>query len=496
MSKRSATFNSENLALLFQAHPWLSIFSTNYCMEYIRLTADLYDLIEENGSKLNIGAAEGRARSAFSSFQNPDFTTKEFFERSFQVWRTFRDSHDGEGNRLIHTTPEGRGFLEVVQRLILQKSQFTAVGADRMLMALNMILTNPEGLTKEQAIEKHRTEIEKLTADIKRIEDGGLQASEILTGRHSPIELFMDAQEVAASFLVAAHKLKNDIRAVRARAFEDYVTTERSVGEQIELAFIFHKELQATETYKSYIRARELLSNFGDDDSQYPNKNIERILYTIRERGLIAREVIQQSPLARFTTEFKAINQEIEEEISRQINMLRLQVYYATVGENQLVNQYLRELSTLLFQNGHQSMAFLDKYQFRVFDGLDIGLNSPRLNSFEISEKLKIGAIREANMTSAEEFFMYEQMKKVDEASIRQILIKLKKVVFSQGSITLSQYEITMGVTEYYVLSQISNFDKTLKGTELESILFLPVSNGSGDKLWMVEVPDVRIEIA
>lgn len=84
-----------------------------------------------------------------------------------------------------------------------------------------------------------------------------------------------------------------------------------------------------------------------------------------------------------------------------------------------------------------------------MFDGLDINWNQPRLNSFEISEKLKIEVIQEANMTSAEEFFMYEQMKKVDEASIRQILVKLKKAIASQGFITLSQYPITMGVTEY-----------------------------------------------
>lgn len=85
MSTRAVTFSSDNLTLLFQAHPWLGIFSTTYCADYIKLTADLYDLIEENGSKLNIGVAESRARAAFSHLQNPDFTAKEFFDRSFQA---------------------------------------------------------------------------------------------------------------------------------------------------------------------------------------------------------------------------------------------------------------------------------------------------------------------------------------------------------------------------------------------------------------------------
>lgn len=492
MATRANTFSPENIELLFQTHPWLEVLTKDYRNSIIRLTAEVYDLIENNGSRLAYTVAESRVRSLFIESPSPDVAAKRFLEQSTVSWRTLRDSHDNEGNRFLHVTSEGRAFLEMLQRLMLSRNQFTAVGADRMLLSLNTIISNPDGLSKEDAIKKHKEEIAKLEADIKRIEAGSIKDSEILQGGHSPMELFLDAQDVGSSFLVGAHKLRNEIRNVRSKVFDSY-SANRKVGEQVELAIDFHKGLEQTETYKSYQRAKELFSYIDSSTAKYPIQNVDRVLAILREKNLVDRDTVLSSPMMRFMSEFRSINQEIDAEVAKQINMLRLQVYYATAGENQLVNQNLKDISSMLFQDGVLSKEFLDQYNFSFADGLDISLSTPGLHSLEKSERIEIDEIVENDMTEEEERRMHEEIKKADEASVKQVLTKLRTHLASQGSVLLSDYPINLGVVEYYVLAKADLFDRSFKIIKTGRA-DIPIDSKRG-RQWIISSPNVRIEL-
>lgn len=497
MSGRFLLFSKDSLATLFLDQPGLLMLNANQWDTYIQLTSEIYDILDKNSGPLEVGAIESKIRASFPDSENPELKAYSFLQDSIAKWRTLKDSHDNNGNRFVHTTPEGRAFLALIENQLLKRPQFTGFGADRLLGSLNKILSRQDTMTKEEAIEHHLEEIKKYQEDIERIQSHGVKASQILSSHITPLELFTEAEQAAMSVLVAQDAVKNRVKSVRVKLFEGYSEEAQSIGKRIELAAEFYRVLRATEEFQSYSRARDVLSFVeGLSGALYTHKEIPRILAMITKEKLVDEPIISRSPLQRFQNEFEKINEQIDEEINRQINILKLQVYYATSGDGRLVQEHLRKLSGLILSHEAESKEFLSTQNLSFEAGLEINIGSITPHSLEIAEKIQVGSSGKTEMSDEEYMKMVEEIRKSEETSINQVLEKLKDTISKDGMAVLSEYPITMGGAEYYVLARVDCFDKGLRSKPSPSKIDVLVNNKRNERFWIRRVPDVTIEVA
>jgi len=481
---------------LFVDHPCLQLLGAINWEQYIHLTSEIYDLLDANNGPTEVGIIQNKIRNYFND-DDPEPKVYQFLSNSFVKWRTLKDSVDNTGTQYVGTTPEGREFLTLLEEQILARPQFVGFGADRLLGSLNRILANQGDMTTEEAIRHHEREIEKYAADIERIKEKGVKGSEILSHHVSPMELFTEAEQASRAVLIAQEAVKNKIKSVRVNLFESYTAESESVGRRIELTAEFHKALRETEEFKSYDRARDALSHIeGLTGANYTHKEIPQILSSIAREQLVEESVITSSPLQRFQKEFELIKEQIDQEIARQINILKLQVYYATSGDGRLVHENLRKLSGIILQNAEQSEEFLESLKMEINQGLDFQFGTIARHSFEIPEKIVIGPATLASLSDDEYRKMVEEMKRSEEASIKQIIEKLKETLTSDGVVKLSEYRITMGGIEYYVLARPECFDQALHATRTAQCFDILVNNKREERFWIKSVSDLTIEFA
>ncbi|NJL25221.1 MAG: hypothetical protein HC902_08610 [Calothrix sp. SM1_5_4] len=498
MAGRSNIFSRESLATLFADNPGLTIFEAKQWDSYLELTSEIYDFLDSSDGPVESGVIESKIRTYFSDdVEDLDQKVLNFFGKSIVKWRTLKDFHDSNGTRYVTTTPEGRAFLSLIEQQLLGRPQFTGFGADRLLGSLNKILSRQDTMSEEDAIEHHKNEIKKWKEDIDLIKRQGVKASKLLSHQVTPVELFTEAEQAAMSVLVAQDAVKNKIKSVRVELFEGYTTEAESVGRRIELTADFYRTLRATDEYQSYDRARDALSYVeGLSGAMFAHKEIPRMLADIAKLNVLDPKMISNSPLQRFQTEFEMINDQIDEEVRRQINILKLQVYYATSGDGRLVQENLRKLTSLILENETKSADFVASLDLSYEAGLNIELGIIEPNSLDVPERIKVGGAVKSEMSDDEYREMVEAMRKSEEASIKQVLDKVKTTISQDGVVVLSDYPITMGALEYYVLARVECFDRALKSVSLPPEIDLLVNNKRNERLWIRQIPDVVIEVA
>jgi hypothetical protein len=498
MAGRTLLFNKESLSSLFNDQPGLLMLGAQQWDIFLELTSEIYDIIDKNEESLEAGVVENKIKTFFPDIDSPDQKAYSFLLNSITKWRTLKDSYDNNGVRYISTTPEGRAFLSLVEQQLLKRPQFTGYGADRLLGSLNKILNRQDTMSIGEATEYLQEEIKKLKDDVERIKNHGVKASRIITHQITPLELFSEAEQAAMSVLVAQDAVKNRIKSVRVELFEGYTADSQSVGKRIELTADFYKALRATEEFQSYTRARDALSYVeGLYGSNYYHKEIPQILAMISKDKIVDTALVANSPLQRFQAEFEMINEQIDTEIARQINILKLQVYYATSGDGRIVQEHLRRLSGLILKKESESEKFLESLDLSFEAGLELDFGSIEKHSLEVPEKIFVGQAIISNMSAEEYRQMVEQMRKSEEASIKQVVDKLKSTIARDGLVILSDYPITMGGIEYYVLARTECFDRSLRSTSDErNVIDLLVNNKRNERFWIRHIPDVIIEVA
>lgn len=495
MAGRASLFNRESISTLFNGQPCLLLLQALQWDAYIQLTSEIYDILDSSNTPTEIGVVESKIKSFFTEVENQEHKAYSFLKSSIESWRTLRDSHDNNGDRYISTTPEGRAFLALIEQQLLGRPQFTGFSADRLLGSLNKILGRQDSMTSEEALEHHRLEIAKYNEDIERIHAHGVKASQLLTHQVTPLELFTESEQAALSVLVAQDAVKNKVKSVRINLFESYSSGAQSVGKRIEHTADFYRALRATEEHQSYMRARDALSNVeGLSGANYAHKEIPRILSMIAREKIIEPHIVANSPLQRFQDEFEMINEQIDAEVTRQINILKLQVYYATSGDGRLVQEHLRNLTGVIFENAPTAISFLEATAYSYDGGIEVDIGTVDTNSFELIEKIHAGEVTHASMSDEEYKLMVEELRKSEEASIKQVVEKLKLSIAKDGLVDLSEYEITMGGTEFYVLVRAECFDQSLKSIQTNQIIDVLVNNRRDERFWIRKTPNIVVE--
>lgn len=497
MAGRSLLFSKESLATLFNDQPGLIMLGAQQWDLNLELTSEIYDILDKSDGSLEAGVVENKIKHFFPDIENPDQKSYFFLLNSITKWRTLKDTHDNNGTRYISTTPEGRAFLLLIEQQLMKRPQFTGFGADRLLGSLNKILSRQDAMSSGEAIDHHKNEIKKIEEDIERIQNHGVKASQLLTHQITPLELFSEAEQAAMAVLVAQDAVKNKIKSVRINLFEGYSSESQSVGRRIELTAEFYKALRATEEFQSYTRARDALSYVdGLSGATYLHKEIPQILAIISREKIVDSNIIANSPLQRFQSEFEMINEQIDQEIARQINILKLQVYYATSGDGRLVQEHLRKLSGLILEKEKASEGFLESLNLSFSSGIEVDFGPVEPHSLEVAEKIEVGQAIVANMSDEEYRLMVEEMRRSEEASIKQVVDKLRSRIAQDGLVIMSDYEVTMGGLEYYVLARVECFDRSLKSTPQYPNIDLLINNKRNERFWIRQIPNVFIEVA
>jgi uncharacterized protein YaaR (DUF327 family) len=472
LARRSEIFSAENVSQLIANNRFLMLFQKESWAEYLELLALIYEAIEEKGSRVEHSEISQIVDRFFHYFYRqkrlavPDQKNAMVFSMFISELGVLRDSHDSSGVRYIEGTRDGKQLLHICERLIQNRTNYTGVGADALLGALNQLLTNARAMTRDEAIQKHRETIQRYKEDMKRIEEQGVQASELLNAGLSQEELFQQADEEASKILAAGEDVKIAIESARKELIKKYHDRQFSAGKAIEFIADFHEELRLRPEYQSFSRAKDLFSHIEGLGSMHRRRDVEEMFHELISTGMFERHVLNRSSISSFSRYFRHLIQNIEEKIREQIHLLRVQVHYVVTGDSRRTREDLAELQGLLFKAGPRSLNFFESCETAVPDGLELELGDVLPNSLEIPTEIDMTSFERNALGLSEQQAFAEFLKQAEEATVEQVLKKLQTAIDEQGQVLLSRYPISHGMIEYYVLSAISCFSEAIRSEE------------------------------
>ena len=468
MPLRSELLSANSLPQLLIKHPYLFLFQKEAWVEYLELIAQIYDLIEESGHQAPFEGVRVLSQRYFrdKEVQFAENKTSSFLIMCIEELKVLKDSHDAQGRRWIEITRQGKQLLQLVEELLAQRVKYSGTGAETLLGALNEALTSQPGYTKQQAIEHHRQKIKAYKDDLKRIEELGPQAAELLPIPHSTEALFSQAESAAIDILGAVEDVKQAIEKERKNLAQNYLDTKLSAGQSVNSVADFYQNLQATPTYQSYNHAKHLFSQLEGFGHRFLYKDIRQALSDLERDEKLPADQLKRSQLSHFQKQFELADFAIQEKIRAQLQLLQLQVRYSMSTDLQGVQT---ELKTLLQQMLSHKPKVLDFFsdsgvtvQDRSLGPRHIELH-PFVEHFESEE-----ALFENQLETDETKELILALLRAEEATLKDIVQRLRLCLKQQTAVELDKYDFRYGLAEYYVLSEIELFDQEIVKEPLE----------------------------
>lgn len=461
MAKRTQSITADALNGLYLNHPYLRIFQKDDWQDYALLLAQIYDLLEEGAAVIPYETLRSLLIQFYSNQknQNPEQKVLNFISMSIAELHVLKDRHDHLGNRFIETTRSGKDLLKMLESMLSEKVRFTGLSAESMLGSLNNLFLQQKLMTQDEAVSHHRERIKAYQQDIKLIEKYGVSRAELLPAGYAKEELLQQAEEAALHILTAVEDVKIGISNVRRDLAEGYFREDRSAGKSINVVADFYHELENSPEYRSYTQAFDLLSYIDGLGSRFRYRDTEEMLEIALQEKIFDRETLARSHLRGFKQKFYRDHRAIEEQKKTQLHLLQQQVAYAISLESRKVEQELKEIVALLYENKDLGLSFFDESGIGVTLPTDLQWGQVVMCSFEVpietpSQSLEYNEIRADEMQA-----LAKALLEAEEATIQKTLDRLRtELLRSPGSIQLSKYHLEWGLTEFYVLMQVDLF--------------------------------------
>jgi polyhydroxyalkanoate synthesis regulator phasin len=461
MPKRQEVFTDEKLSSLLGFHPYLFIFQKEDWKQYLLILAMIYDYLDEQTGRV--------------PFETIKFLVQKFYLEQRQeasdekVYRTInkifveelgllKDSHDQYGQRYLDSTRSGKDFLSMMESLLIPKTKFSGTGAETLLGALNSILIERQHMQLDEALAHHRQWIKKYQDDISRIQKLGVDAAELLPLPHTNEALFAQAEQAARHILSSVEDVKDAIEKQRKQLAESYMGSTNSPGKNLTLVADFYQRLFATQEYRSYDQAKNLFSYLETYTQRYKERNIDRLLYEIVDRSLISKEEARKSYLQGFARQFAEADKVIHEKTAEQIRILKMQVNYALSNDLQGGRKVLQELFSKIIENRMSFSNFFqeNKMDFEIPESFQLG--DIDLSPFRKPIDIQMNPIDLNSFNSEEQRSMMDALLQAEEASIEMITDRFVHWLKNNPEGTTLDYEFKYGLSEYYILNEISLF--------------------------------------
>ena len=464
MTHRSQTFTPENLGNLYANHPYLLIFQKDDWSDYLIVLSSIYDLLEEEKVKIHYEPLRSLVLQYFSqsNLASADQKVIQFFSMMIGELEALRDSHDHLGQRYIESTKYGKELLIFVEKLLSQRVRYSGTGAETLLGALNNIVLGAVQMSDEQALQHHREKIQAYQKDMQKIKKDGVAAAELLPLPHSNEALFSQAEDAAIHIISSIEDVKSAIEEQRQILAESYFEMKTSAGKSINSITDFYERLYLTAEYTSYNQAKNLLSYLDGFNQRFPQKNIDRLLHEINKKNILPEQHINQSHINGFMQFFRSADQNIQEKIRTQIGLLQQQVLYAITTDVQGLQRTLENIFLELMNHKTIALSFFDEEPIGFNGVMNFDFGGLDLFHFESSPEIRAQFFELNEMNDDEKRALFEILLQAEETTIQQILEHIREVLSSNPSITLQNFPIRYGLSEYYVLSEISLFDKKL----------------------------------
>lgn len=460
MSRRTDLFNSTNIKSIHLNNPYMKIFLKTDWQEYLEILACIYDVLEEENSKVDSARVEGVLRNFYAKKPLVSIEGKmaSFLSMSIGELEVLKDFHDSRGRRLFSVTLGGKRLLKMCEGLIINRKSYTGQGADTLLGNLNNMLFVEKKIPLNEALDHHKSKILDYKKDISRMKAQGVNTSLLLPSQISMEELFTSADEAASTILSAGEDIKLAIEQARRKLLSRYTEKNVSIGQTIEYYVDFHHELNQTPEYLSFSRAKDLLSYIQGIGGDYALKDVGHIINMAIEKNLISRQEVDSSSLKNFMRHFQNIINAIDEKIAEQINLLKVQVDYVVSGNTKKVREELNELMALFHQESSNVQKLFEKNPFSIMQEGHIDFGKVISHDFQSEMEVTVDAFTPNTVSDSEHRALMLALSEAEEATIKKVLIRLKGSLARKKEIQLSAYEIIHGLVEYYVLSKIEYF--------------------------------------
>lgn len=465
MTKRADIFLDQTLAGLYVNHPQFLLLQKEDWKEYLVLLASIYDPIEEGNTKVPFEVIRAIATKFFSQRRYSSLENKitNFFSMAIGELKVLKDSHDQLGQRYIETTRHGKELLQFIEGLLTQRTRFSGTGAETLLAALNQLLAARQQMTKEQALTHHKQKIKSYQQDIERIQNKGLEYAELLPIPHSNEALFSQAEEAATHILSSVEDVKTAIERQRQEMAEEYFESSLSAGKKLNAVVEFYEGLYRSSEYVSYVQAKNLLSFVEGLSTRFQHKNIDHLVHHIKTQELVDARMIQRSQLKGFSSQFHAADNSIQEKIKSQLRLLQQQVAYAMTQDMQGLQKSLKGLLSSLFSHRDTALAAFEMSPVEVELPTDFDHGDVALYHFEVTSEMELSPFALNQLDIEEQKALFEALLAAEEATLQSVLEKFRSELQRQGRISLEDYEITLGLAEYYVLSEIEIFSPGIR---------------------------------
>lgn len=464
MSNRTNSFNVEALSNLYANHPYLIIFKKDDWMDYLMILASIYDLLEEERSKVPYETLRSLVVRYYgqSNLSSVEHKVHQFFLMMIGEMAVLRDSHDQLGQRYIETTKFGKELLIMVEKLLAQRVRYSGTGAETLLGALNNIMQGNDQLSDTDAIEHHKQKIISYQKDIQKIRKHGALAAELLPLPHSNEALFSQAEEAAIHIISSIEDVKLAIEKQRQILAESYFEMKLSPGQNINTITDFYERLYVTPEYVSYNQAKNLLSYLDGFSNRFPQKNVDHLLHQIQKRNLLSDEMIKHCHLNGFMSFFRSADQSIQEKIRTQISLLQQQVFYALSTDVQGLQVSLQNMFSSLMENRVQALGFFDEEPIAFTLDLEFDFGPINLFHFESPPDIATSAIQLNELDQDEKRRLFDSLLQAEETTIHHVLEHIRSTLKAKSSASLHGFPFRYGLGEFYVLSEISLFDQEI----------------------------------
>lgn len=316
--------------VFFFNHPYLLIFQKQDWQEYLVVLAEIYDFLEEENTRVPFEVLKSLLHQHYAhQVQNVDVKVADFFTMAIVELGVLKDSHDQYNKRYLEPTGHGKELFKLIEGLIAQRTRYTGTSAETLLASLNNLLLGAAEMSREEALLHHREKIKAYQEDMKRIEQSGPKAAELLPLTHSAEALFNQAEEAAIYILTASEDVKTSIEKARQDIADNYLRQKQSAGANLRATIEFHHQLNQTPEYRSYTQAKELFSQLQGSQARFKSNDVHKLLSHIKSQKMIEESVIKKSRLAGFASQFKMVDASIKDKKTSQLRILEQQVHYA-----------------------------------------------------------------------------------------------------------------------------------------------------------------------
>lgn len=460
VSKRATAITEDGLGALFRHHPYLLLLQKEDWREYLQLLAQIYDLLEEHGSRVPMDLVRALAARFYSAkgLSSLEQKVAQFFSMAIGELQVLRDSHDQLGQRYLEPTRAGKSLLQWIESLIAQRHKFSGTGAETLLGALNDILISRKQMTVEEAIRHHKEKIEALREDLTRIRKEGLAAAQLLPLAHSNEALFSQAEEASIHILHSIEEVKDAIEDQRKELAAGYFQIQRSAGETLAAVVDFYDSLYASPQYTSYIQAKELLSHLDGFQARFTQRNVDRLLHSIENNELLAHDLVRRSNLRGFMHRFGQADTSIQEKIKAQLRILQQQVLYSISTDVRGLRASLHDLLVLMIANPAKIFDFWQDEPLPLLLRESFEPGPVELFSFDLPVEIEPHSVTEESFNAFQERELFLELVRAEEGTLKDIVGRLLTYLEKHGELRAREHIFPRGLAEYYVLSEIGLF--------------------------------------